>query len=123
MYQHDFICTYKLHSPEDQPEMYRIQLLQAFELSAWDNEAMDKGTKEIFDRVGSHPDVKAIIDKARKSKCCESVIMLVDSNDFTIFTTLFQYDLFDLLHRCICDVLSRKGVNPTHRDMLLKAME
>ena len=113
MYQNDFVCTYKLHSPEDRPNMYRIQLLQAFGLTTWDNELMDKGTKEIFDRV----------DKARMSKCCESVIMLIDSEDYTIFTILFQYDLFDIFHRCICDVLSCKGVDAVHRDMLFNAME
>lgn len=123
MYQGDFICTYKLHAREDQPEMYRIQLLQAFDMSKWDDEAMEKATKSIFDCVGSHPDIKSILDHAKLSKCCQSVIMLVDSKDFTIFKTLFQYELFDLFHRCICDIISRNQVDPVHRDMLFKAME
>lgn len=123
MYHTDFICTYKLHAAEDQPEMYRIQLLQAFDMIKWDNEAMDKATKALFDEVKAHPDVQRILEKARASKCCESVIMLVDSDDFTIFTTLFQYDLFDLFHRSLCDIFSRKTVDPVHIDMLFKAME
>lgn len=123
MYQTDFICTYKLHSSEDQPEMYRIQLLQAFDLVKWDNNEVNKRLALLFNDIGSHSNIKEIINKAKVSKCCESVITLVDSEAFTIFTTLFQFETFDLFHRCICDIYSRKNVDDIHRDMLLKAME
>ena len=123
MYQSDFICTYKLHSKEDQADMYRIQLLQAFDVMKWDDTAIDTSVKTLFEQIGKHKDIQRILQRAKTSKCCESVVMLVDSEDYTIFSNLFQYDLFDLFHRCICDVVSRKRVDPIHMEMLFKAME
>lgn len=123
MYRSDFICTYKLHAAEDQSEMYRIQLLQAFDMILWNDDAMKKSTRVLFDELGARSDIQRILEKARVSKCCEPIILLVDSDDFTIFAALFQYELFDLFHRCLCDIFSRKTVDPVHMDMLWKAME
>lgn len=124
VYQTDFVCTYKLHASEDQHDMYRIQLLQAFDLIKYDDDALTKRTRAVFEQVGAHEDVQAILDKARVSPSCDSVVTLVGHDDFTMFSALFQFALFDLVHRCLCDVLSPKGrVDPVHREMLFKALE
>ena len=123
MYQTDFVCTYKIHSPEDQPDMYRIQLLQAFNMTKWDDANMNRSTLELFQKIGTHSDIREILEKARKSKCCESIIDLIDNNDYTLFMNLFQYELFHLFHRCICDIFSQNKVTVAHKNMLFEAMK
>lgn len=103
--------------------MYRIQLLQAFGFTQWDEAAMDNALRALFDCVGGHPDITALLNKAKVGRSCEAVCMLIDSDDYTIFTNLFQFDLFDIFHRCVCDVITVGKVAPAHSGMLEKAME
>ena len=107
-YQHDFVCTYKLmDTPDEQEQLYRIQLLQAFELYDWDDAKVNDIIVEVFSILNLNSDFKAIIEKAIKN---DHIIELFETlkityTDDVVFTMLFKYEYFDLIHSFIADIL------------------
>lgn len=120
MYNINFLCTYKLHSTEDQVDMYRIQYLQAIEQSKWDDEEVELKMKNLFDKI--HLEMSVIIDKARKSQEVASLLTIMGDDDFTVFKTLFRFETFDLTHRCVCDVLNHGMVSHENAEVLMNAL-
>ena len=120
MYISDFVCTYKLHDEEDQEIMYRVQFLQALNLNKWDEKLVEKQLSTIYDLIKENKDIKHIIAKARTSKNLEMLLLFSGINDFTIFKILFKFELFDMTHRCICDLMCKNSILTTNKEELLK---
>jgi hypothetical protein len=128
MYQADFICTYKLMENElDQEDLYRIQLLQAFNLNEWDDEAINAIILDLYARV-SH-EFKEIFEKARRNETILEMLAFfklsgekrLEENDI-IFKLLFKFEYFDLLHRCIVDFLLNQTIQHKYLANLLNIL-
>ena len=124
-YQFDFVCTYKsMDTLEDQEQLYRIQLLQAFELENCNEFEINDTIIELFSILYLNDDFKAIIKKARINdnivKMAETLNM--ECAEDNIFTVLFNYDYFDLLHSCIGDIFMNKVIHPTHLTNIMNAL-
>ena len=113
MYQADFICTYKLMENEyDQEQLYRIQLLQAFDLNEWNDEKINTIISDLYMVLNNADLLKEVFIKARLNKNIMEMLdflklsgeIRLDENDI-IFSLLFKFEYFDLLHRCIVDYL------------------
>jgi len=130
MYQADFICTYKMmDEPDDQEELYRIQLLQAFDVTDVDDEQINEITAELYAELANRPDFITIFNKARQNKSIIEMLDFLklsgeerlDENDI-VFNLLFKFEYFDLLHRCIIDYLINEDVQEKHINNLLNAL-
>ena len=128
MYQADFICTYKLMENElDQEDLYRIQLLQAFDLNDWDDEAINAIILDLYARVSS--EFKEIFEKARRNETILEMLAFfklsgekrLEENDI-IFKLLFKFEYFDLLHRCIVDFLLNQTIQHKYLANLLNIL-
>ena len=128
MYQADFICTYKLMENElDQEDLYRIQLLQAFDLNDWDDEAINAIILDLYARVSS--EFKEIFEKARRNETILEMLAFfklsgekrLEENDI-IFKLLFKFEYFDLLHRCIVDFLLKQTIQHKYLANLLNIL-
>jgi hypothetical protein len=128
MYQADFICTYKLMENEaDQEDLYRIQLLQAFDLNEWDDEAINAIILDLYARVSS--EFKEIFEKARQNETILEMLAFfklsgekrLEENDI-IFKLLFKFEYFDLLHRCIVDFLLNQTIQHKYLANLLNIL-
>ena len=118
MYQTDFICTYKfMDDTNDQEQMYRIQILQAFDLNEWDDDHINNIIMELYTTFANVDEFKEIFKKARANKSVMEMLDLfqlsgeerLDENDI-IFKILFKFEYFDLLHRCIVDYLLNNSI-------------
>jgi hypothetical protein len=127
MYQTDFICTYKfMDDTNDQEQMYRIQILQAFDLNEWDDDHINNIIMELYTTFANVDEFKEIFKKARANKSVMEMLDLfqlsgeerLDENDI-IFKILFKFEYFDLLHRCIVDYLLNNSLSPKYMDRLL----
>ena len=127
IYNYDFVCTYKLmDTPEEQEQLFRIQLLQTFDLQVWNEKQINDTIIELFNKLILNTDFKKIIEKAKENKeLIElfNLLEIVESDDDLIFTMLFKYEYFDLLHSCIADVLMHGAVHPTHLTNFLDALK
>ena len=124
-YQHDFVCTYKLmDTPDDQEQLYRIQILQAFELDTWDDAKVNDTIIELFSILILNRDFKAIIQKAIKN---DHIVELFQTLNLTcsedlIFTMLFKYEYFDLIHSCIADILIHGKIHDVHLENIMAVL-
>ena len=125
VYQYDFVCTYKwLDTPEDKEDLYRIQLLQAFALETWDEEQINNTIIDVFARVRDNEDFQTILKKAQENASMMEAFVsfkIVQTVDL-VFTMLFEYLYFDVLHSCIADVLMHGAVHPLHLTNMLTAL-
>ena len=128
MYQADFICTYKrMDNPDDQEQLYRIQLLQAFDSNDFDDEKINATIADLYEEMNKL--FKDVFIKARQN---ESIIEMIDylrlsgeerleENDI-IFNLLFKFEYFDLLHRCIVDYLLNNTIHEKYFTNLMNAL-
>jgi len=139
MYQTDFVCTYKLFNDideNDQEQMYRIQLLQAFDLTEWNDDKINKIIEEVYFSIYRDGVFKEIFIKANKNKHINEIleiykmnnteiesdkIAIIDQNDI-IFKLLFKYEYFDLTHRCIIDYIINKSIDEKYLNKLLSEL-
>jgi len=93
----DFRCTYQHLTDEEGDEadaLYRIQFLQAFGSTSWDDRVIGRITKEVFDRFGHRPELDIAVTRNRKH-------CFMGDDDYDSFQLLFSYSTFHALHDCI----------------------
>ena len=122
-----------MDDPDDQEDLYRIQLQQAFNIEHWDDDKINVILIELLPNLSSSEDFQKIFDKAKENKGILEILtntgLLNDesenkrSNDDIIFKMLFMYEYFDLIHRCLCDYLRNGHVRQAHMDKLLNALQ
>ena len=86
MYNTDFICTYKMMGLE---EIVNLELCK------------------LFDKIKNCNTLSLIMEKYSKSEYIANILESLkpseeDGNAF-VFTVLFQYDYFDLIHKSLCE--------------------
>ena len=113
-----------MDTPEEQEQLYRVQMLQAFNLNVWNDERINDIILNLFSLLYLNADFKTILQKARnKTNIVKFVETLnVDYTEDLIFISLFNYEYFDLLHRCIADILLQKAISPTHLTTIMNAL-
>ena len=139
MYQADFVCTYKLCNDiheNDQEQLYRIQLLQAFDLTQWNDDKINKIIEELYSSISLSGVFNTVFIKAKQNqtisellevyKLCNTEIetdkiAILDENDI-VFKLLFKFEYFDLTHRCIIDYLIHNSVDEKYLNKLLSVL-
>ena len=137
MYQHDFICTYKLIDEEYANDLYMAQLLQAFDISSWDDDIVNNNIMDIFNKFQYNINFKKIINKGLLSSDFNEfydIICLLDNNNNNsnnkkeenkeriFFSFLFNYHFFDLIHKCICELFIKDDISNTTLDNILNKL-
>ena len=130
MYQADFICTYKLlEDSGDQEQMYRIQMLQAFDLNEWNDEQINTTIKDLFLCLAKTDALKDIYKQARENASLMELLTLFSEEeqeavcDDIIFSLLFKFEYFDMLHRCIVDFLLNGAIHEKYATKLFLALQ
>jgi hypothetical protein len=147
MYDSEFICTYKMMDTEEEQEhLYKIQLLQAFKLDEWDDDVINDSMVELFHLMKLDSNLDKILLHLSKVEALQGVISMtnecidmkyaneVDANytikntsnseiDFdkkmVLFALLFQYEYFDLFHKCIYDFIHYWNITDKNMNALL----
>ena len=127
MYQTDFICTYKLMDDEFTDDLYKIQLLQAFNLEKWDDTIITNRSFELYALLMKSDTLfRDIIEKAKKNSDITNIYdSVIDKDgkddDKIIFALLFTYDYFYLFHKCICEYMRNGKVSfQTLENLMIK---
>lgn len=119
MYNTEFVCTYKQHDEDEKDDMYRIQLLQVYNLDRWNDDKINTIMRTIFDKYANSTDMSDIIKKARESDKLSNIKLYIGDDDLTIFKGMFQYELFDLIHLCICDLDKSEKISDLNKNTLI----
>jgi hypothetical protein len=79
MYDSEFICTYKMmDSEEDQEQLYKIQLLQAFNLEEWNDEVINDTMVELFNLMKLDSNLDKILLSLSKVESLQKVINMAN---------------------------------------------
>jgi hypothetical protein len=113
----------------DQEQLYRIQLLQAFDLNVWEDDKINSTIAELYAELLNRNVFNEIFLKARQNTCIIEMIDALtlsgeerlDENDI-IFKLLFKFEYFDLLHRCLVDYLLNKTIDDKYINNLMGAL-
>ena len=134
-----------MDNADDQEDLYRIQLLQAFDLTVWDDTEINNIMMDLFHTMNKSREFKQIIHKSYANVYIKQLLDLFvlqdtaslesaslesasldpphqNKNDDLIFTLLFKYEYFDLLHRCICDYAANGVISETNLNTFLNAL-
>jgi hypothetical protein len=154
-----------MDNADDQEDLYRIQLLQAFDLTVWDDTEINNIMMDVFHTMNKSREFKQIIQKSYTNVYIKQLLDLFvlqdtasldpasldpaspdsasldpaslesasldpasldhpkqNKNDDLIFTLLFKYEYFDLLHRCICDYAANGVMSETNLNTFLNAL-
>ena len=143
MYQTDFICTYKLIDEEYKDDLYRFQLLQAFDLNDWDADIIHKICEELYDSLIILPSFRNILEKAKETADIKEIytplllnepsmnataeedtdnVVEHDHIEKIVFILLFKYEYFDLIHKCICEHLRDGVIKDTTLEKLMNKL-
>ena len=141
MYDSEFLCTYKMmDNEEDQEQLYKIQLLQAFGLDNWDDKIINDSMLELFNLMKVDNNLEKILLRISKVESLQHIISMsneyidreyanASANDdsdsdknLVLFSLLFQYEHFDLFHRCIYDFIHYSHISDKNMDTLLETI-
>lgn len=140
MYQTDFICTYTMFSDishDDQEQLYRIQLLQAFDLKEWNDDKINETIEELYSSISSSGCFKDVFLKAKQNTDIIQLLEIymlnsgenetLDENEIIyenniLFKLLFKFEYFHLTHRCIIDFILNKSIDNKYINNLLEML-
>lgn len=108
LYDTTFLCTYK---QIDNDDLYRIQLLQAFQLMKWNDEEVATKIDALYDKTVSY--FTKIYDRMKQDNSIVSHMLLFLGKEPSykdLFRTLFMMDTFQEMHICICDILNHGSI-------------
>ena len=123
MFKSDFICTYTMHETEDQLIVYQAQLLQAFDLEIYDEKTMETRISELYQKVYENCDMQTVFSALKQSQNFKSFMLIIGNNNRDIFTLLFSFDLFDISHKCLGEIITKGKISGDNMEKLLSKIE
>lgn len=98
-------------------ELYKHELLCVFRVDNMENnsEKINEIIQNIWTKINCNQNFLQVF---KYYKNINTNTMLIDSDDM-LFTSLFSYNTFYSLHKCICDYYKNNMIDKTHLDELL----
>ena len=131
VYQTDFLCTYKMIDNEYTDYLYRIQLMQAFNMKTWNDNVVNNVCSKLYERLINNEIFRDIVEKASNTKDIKEIYEFINSTENIddnvekqkiIFSLLFKYEYFDLIHRCIIEQFNDGGVKENTKNMIMNSL-
>ena len=109
-YDCDFLCTYKLHSDDDDRNLcYQLQLLQALKITNYDPTLLITYIDKISFFLQNNTELDAILILLKEKYKTTNLAFIIDEcNNCVLFQMLFSYDYFDIFHKCLCKYIHDK---------------
>ena len=108
-YDHEFICTYQLFDDDEADladDLYRVQLVQAFGLTSYDDDVIGRTMQSIYDAYGKGTELEGVIQRNRRN-------CFLGDDPYDAFMMLFAYPTFHTLHACIGSLIRGTVHNDT----------
>lgn len=126
-YCSDFICTYHLHDLEDQDDMYKCQMVQAFMIEDWYDDIVNKTVRNLYNEITSETNPHYLENKAQMERLFQNQENSILSNEknsnskqkskskikidrIVLFQALFGFDYFFKTHKLISNFLNNKKI-------------
>jgi hypothetical protein len=124
MYNLNYKCLYKLEEDaevagKDGQKKYQTDILNIFEMEAFDEEAIIDILDTIYSKVKNNEHIKICMRTIHTNTFLSS-----DSDMFEYsFIIMYSYEYLYVTHPCICDLLLRGEISETNLKNLLKIIQ
>ena len=106
-YQHDFLCTYQYLKNDDEKDIcYKMQFLQAFNISDYDDNTICDITNQLYDELKDNSSFIILLKKLKiKIENRLNFVGFLNGteesklNDKDIFYFVFSFDYFHKFHK------------------------
>jgi hypothetical protein len=105
-------CSYKSEDKTD--DDYRKDLLTAFKLTEWNGDKVNATCESLWHKMSHDSNFCKLMEKSPFYNADDII---------TSFMGLFNYDQFDIIHDCICEVLIKNELSTTEYNNALSRME
>ena len=106
-YDCEFLCTYKLHSDDDDKNLcYQLQLLQALKITNYDSMILATHIDKIGLFLQNNTELEAILLLLKEKYKDTNIAYMIDGN--ALFQLLFSYEYFDIFHKCLCKYIDAR---------------
>ena len=120
MYNYSTNVHYKNVKYND--NLYRKQLLEAFNLKEYDDDVISKKMKELYNKIKDYSQIKQIITLLKQFKYAKIFIVNEEEeNLYLIF--MFSFEYFDLFHNCLKELNENNVISDKIFNKLLKALD
>jgi hypothetical protein len=122
IYNNEFICTYKSLEDEYSSNLcYQIQLLQAFNMTKYDDKILQINIEKIYNLLRENIYIKKIYSLIEKKYPEINFINSFNDNldNLLFLQILFSYDYFDLFHKELIHFFNNKNYNFEELEKLL----
>ena len=124
----DFVCTYHMISDKDKDDsdkdkddsdkddsdlLYKIQLLQAFDLKDFDENKIIEQQNIIFEKWNQHKQIVNLIILLKEK------YKLYSNDDIIIFQLLFSYDYFYIFLGCLRELYYNNVISDNNYNILI----
>ena len=111
-YDVKMICTYPEIDDELQDDLYRVQFLQVFKLSEWEDNVINNKIEKIFNILNTDNNINLdnILNIISESENYKSLMLLFGDDKLCQFKLLFGFDLFSIFHKCLCDYFNNGSI-------------
>ena len=133
----DFVCTYHMISDKDKDDddsnrddsngddsnrddsdlLYKIQLLQAFDLKDFDENKIVEEQNIIFEKWNQHKQIVNLIILLKEK------YKLYSNDDIIIFQLLFSYDYFYIFLGCLRELYYNNVISDNNYNTLIKKIK
>ena len=120
MYDSNFVCTYQHLNDNEADDLYKVQFLQAFRLDDWNDKQVGDEIDMLYANMKDLQVIKCGISKLRNNKTSQYSLFCTD--DETTFRVLFGFDLFYLMHKCICEFSNHAMISDDTCEALLNKL-
>jgi len=111
----DFICTYNLIKDLDDSELlYKIQLLQVFNLGSFDEKVILEKQNNLFNTIKDNSQIKEILNLIKKKHSL--------NDDFISFQLLFSFHYLNYFHYCMRDIINNNEILESNYNNLINIL-
>ncbi len=108
-YNTEFLCTYKnLDEEYYQNSCYQIQILQALNISKYDDTIVSNHIEKIYYFLQNYYEIDIILLALKEKYKNSSISFFIENSNSALFQMLFSYDYFDIFHKCLCHYIIDK---------------
>jgi hypothetical protein len=98
-------------------ELYRFELLSAFNAESILDDEIDKGFAELWQLISGYNDFTLLVNKFSKKMCFE------EDGQRLAFTLMFNYDLYYIVHQCLKEYIQTNNISKNLLDELDKEID
>ena len=121
MYNYSFYCTYLDISSNEhkQDNLYRKELLKAFDIENYDHEKMMSTIKELYSKYKENPQIIAILHLLKET----NKYSFLFNNFKDLFTLLFSFEYFYYFHTCIAELEQSNSISDIIYEKFIKVLK